>query len=138
MAYFIGDVGVSTWMQLRAIATVSAAYPTPPPSPVVTDHNQVWPASVAYLKTIEGNGLLRVGPPFSNPNTFYFTANTPPIDDFFYADGFSDPYPDELTGRTVTTAGSTFTITAAMFAGGDTAGSGGSQPILVDWFEAIT
>lgn len=138
MAYFIGEGGLSTWMQLRAIATVSAAYPTPPPAPIITDHNQEWPASVAYLKTIEGNGLLRVGPPYSNPNGFYFTANTPPIDDFFFAEAFSDPTPEQLVGRTVTTAGSTFTITAAMFTGGEPVGSGGGPPLSVEWFEALT
>lgn len=136
MGFFIGvDAGVSTWLALRAVTGATTA--SPPPSPIIGNYNQEWPASPGYLKTVEGNGLLRIGPPVSTP-AFIFNDNTPPIDDFFFAEGFSDPYPEDLVGRTVTTAGSAFTITAAMFTGGTSVGSGGAPPISVDWFTAIT
>lgn len=136
MGFIIGqDLGYSTWRTMRAIAT--ATVPTPAPMPIIGNHNEQWPVSPAYLRTIEGNGMVRIGPPASYP-AFYFIKNTPPIEDFFYAEGFVEPYPEQLVGRIVTTTGSTFTITAATFTGGTSVGTGGDSPISVEWFQAMT
>ena len=122
---------------------VGATIPPPPfpdPSPVFGDHNQEWPASAAWLKTIEGNGLMRVSTPAVTGPGFIFTPSfsDPPGPDFFSANNFPEPYPEQLTGRGVTTAGSAFTILAEAFDGFQEAGSGGDPPISVEWFEAIS
>lgn len=125
---------------MRSIATASvppAPFP-PPPNPFVGNHNQEWAAYPGYLKTIEGNGFLRIATPVTGTAFFAFIPNDPPFDDFFYADSFPEPYPEQLVGRTVTTTGSSFSITAAAFIGGQPAGINGDNPISVEWFQALT
>lgn len=120
---------------MRTIAAVNSNTPMPPT--FVTDHNSEYPAWNGFLRTIEGNGLIRIGPPASGP-LFQLYENEPPLNDFFSAFNFPDPYPEDLVGRNVTTAGSTFTITAEAFTAAQEAGSGGAPPITVEWFEALT
>jgi hypothetical protein len=140
MGYVIGTGPFpSTWRSMRTI--VVATIPPPPfpnPSPVFGDHNEEYPASAGYLKTVEGNGLMRIGTPAASIPAFIFTPNDPPLNDFFSADAFVEPYPEQLVGRGVTTAGSAFTITADAFTGAQDAGPGGEPPISVEWFEAIS
>ena len=141
MGYIIGTGPFpSTWKSMRTI--VLATIPRPPfpdPSPVFGDHNQEWPASARYLKTIEGNGFIRISTPAVSGPEFIFFANDAPFEDKFTAANFPEPYPEELVGRGVTTAGSAFTITAAAFDPlGQDCGFGGEPPISVDWFEAIS
>jgi len=141
MGYIIGTgTFPSTWCSMRTI--VGATIPPPPfpdPSPVFGDHNQEWPVSARYLKTIEGNGLLRISTPAVSTPEFIFFANTAPFEDTFTASSFPEPYPEQLLGRGVTTTGSAFTITVDAFdPAGQDAGLGGEPPISVEWFEALT
>jgi hypothetical protein len=142
MGYVIGTgTFPSTWLAMRTLVT--ATVPPPPfpnPFPVFGDHNQEWPVSAAWLKTIEGNGLIRISTPAVSGPAFIFAPSQtdPPGPDFFSANNFAEPYPEQLTGRGVTTAGSAFTILAEAFDGIQEAGSGGQPPISVEWFEAIT
>ena len=130
----------STWCSMRTI--VGATIPPPPfpdPFPVLADHNQEWPASATYLKTIEGNGLMRVSTPAVTGPGFLFTPVDAPFNDVFQAVSFPEPYVEQLTGRNVTTVGSAFTITAEAFdPEGQEAGMGGEPPLSVEWFEAIS
>ena len=143
MGYIIGtDTFPSTWFAMRTIvAGVGAPPPAPPPpAPILGMHNLEWPASPAYLKTIEGNGFIRVSTPAVSGPAFQAAFRDPPLNDSFYAVNFAEPYPEQLVGRGVTTAGSAFTITADAFdnPAGQDAGSGGEGPISVEWFEAIS
>lgn len=140
MGYIVGSGAFpSTWRSMRTIVT--ATVPPPPfpnPSPVIADHNEEWPASAAYLKTIEGNGLIRIATPAASTPGFFFTPNNPPFDDYFVAGPFVEPYPDQLFGRTVTTVGSSFSIVLSAFDVGQNAGMNGDNPISVEWFQALT
>jgi hypothetical protein len=142
MGYVIGSgTFPSTWLSMRTIVTgVGAPPPAPPPAlPIIADHNQEWPASPAYLKTIEGNGFIRISTPGVSGPAFQASFQDPPLNDRFYAVNFADPYPEELVGRGVTTAGSAFIITVDAFdVLGQDAGSGGEGPISVEWFTALT
>jgi hypothetical protein len=142
MGYVIGTgTFPSTWCSMRAIAGASTPPPPfPNPSVVIGDHNEEYPASAGYLKTIEGNGLMRIATPFVSGMMFTFipTESDPPGPDFFSANNFAEPYPEQLTGRGVTTAGSAFTILPEAFDGFQEASSGGEPPISVEWFEALT
>lgn len=141
MGYIVGTGGFpSTWLSMRSIATASVPplpYPQPP-NPSVGSHNLEWAAYPGYLKTIEGNGFLRIATPATSTAIFDFYPNDPPADDFFLAYPFPDPYPELLVGRTVTTTGSSFSITADAFTSAQNAGTGGENPISVEWFEALT
>jgi hypothetical protein len=83
---------------------------------------------------------MRVSTPAVSGPEFIFipTESDPPGPDFFSANNFPEPYPEQLTGRGVTTAGSAFIILAESFDGFQEAGSGGEPPISVEWFEAIS
>lgn len=136
MGDFIGDSTLtSTWCSVRAIVN---NFDAPPLTPTLGDHNQVWPAGTKFLRTIEGNGLIRANVSASLPE-IKFIENTAPLDDVFIADNFADPYPVDLVGRTVTTSSSSFAIVAAAFTGGQPAGTGGTIPVTsVDWFQNIS
>lgn len=141
MGYIVGTGAFpSTWLNMRSIATASvppAPFP-PPPNAFVGNHNQEWAAYPGYLRTIEGNGFLRLATPATSSAFFAFIPNDPPFDDFFYASSFPDPYPELLVGRTVTTTGSSFSIIADAFTSVQNAGTGGENPISVEWFQALT
>ena len=141
MGYVIGTGPFpSTWRSMRTIAgSLIPPPPYPQPGPVVIgDHNVEYPASPAYLKTIEGNGLLRIPTPATPEVKFFFLPADPPFNDSFYATGFAEPYVEQLIGKTVTTMGSAFTITADAFISAQEAGSGGENPITVEGFQALT
>jgi len=144
MGYIIGtDTFPSTWISMRTIVGGVAAAPPapPPPEPILAMHNQEWPASPAYLKTIEGSGFIRVSTPAVSGPAFIFGSGSdedPPVPDTFSAINFAEPYPEQLTGKNVTTVGSAFIILAEAFDGIQEAGSGGQPPISVEWFEAIS
>jgi len=136
MGYIIGEYSYpATWRAIRSVVSNFDATPSPPTS---GDHNVAYPASAAWLKTTEGNGLLR------NQHTLggqeiRFTQNTPPTSDTLRLEYFYDPYPDDLLGQTVTTSTSSFTIIAGHFTGGAAAGVGGTTPVLtIGYLENIT
>ena len=136
MGYIIGDDSLtSTWCSVRRVVS---NYNAPPLTPVFGDHNQEWPAGTAYLKTIEGNGLIRGNVVQGGPEIF-FTEQATPIEDYFRADGFVEPYPADMVGNTVQTSTSAFTLIIDAFDLGQTAGTGGTSPVTdFEWFENIS
>lgn len=136
MGEIIGQTGYpSTWCTLRTIVN---NFDAPPLTPTFGSHNQEWPAGTKFLKTIEGNGLLRHPLGVSGPE-LRFIENTAPIEDFFSFPFLSEPYTEQLVGRTATTSSSSFTITADAFTGGQPAGLNGTSPVTsVEWFQDIS
>ena len=136
MGYIIGETTYpATW---RAIRSVVSNFDVTPASPTFGDHNASYPAGAAWLKTVEGNGLLRQQHTIL-AQEIRFTQNTPPANDSLRLEYFQDPDPADLVGRTVTTSTSSFAIVAGHFTGGAAAGTGGTTPVLtVDWLEDIS
>jgi hypothetical protein len=109
-----------------------------PVTPVFGDNNQEYPAGAYFMKTIEGNGLIR-GNVLQGGPEIYFTENTAPIEDYFRADGFVDPYPSDMVGLTVMTSSSSFTIIIDAFDLGQSAGTGGTSPVTdLEWFVNVS
>ena len=82
------------------------------------------------MKTTAGNGLLRNLHTLGNPTVEYTAMSNPP-DDIFEMQDFTDPYPVDLIGKTVTTSTNSFAIVAGHFdPGGASAGTGGTTPVL--------
>ena len=136
MGYIIGvDVETSTWLSVRTVVVNVDATPV---TAVIADNNQEYPAGAYYMKTIEGNGLIRMNVVSSGP-TINFSENTAPIEDYFIADGFVDPYPADMVGNTVQTSTSSVTLIIDAFDLGQTAGLGGTSPVTdMEWFENIS
>ena len=136
MGYVIGvDVETSTWLSVRTLVINADATPV---TAVFGDNNQEYPAGAYYMKTIEGNGLIRMNVVSSGP-TINFSENTAPIEDYFIADGFVDPYPEDMVWLTVETSTSSFTLIIDAFDLGQTAGLGGTSPVTdMEWFENIS
>lgn len=138
MGYIIGEFSYrSTWRAVRGVVTNTNV--TPVPLLITGDHNLELPASSYFLKTVAGTGFMRT------PHNYFggeiiFTQNTPPATDNLWLLNFSDPYPVDLVGRTVTTSTSSFSIVAGHFdPGGAAAGTGGTTPVLtVDWFTNVS
>ena len=137
MGYLIGETAFpATWQAVRAVVVNTDVTPL---TPTFGSHNSEYPAGTAWLQTVEGTGLLRNKHNVGFPE-IDFTQNTPPATDNLFLENFSDPYPVDLVGRTVTTSTSSFAIVAGHFnPGGAAAGTGGTTPVLtVDWLENIT
>lgn len=136
MGYIIGETTYpATW---RAIRSVVLNVDVTPSYPTFGDHNEAYPASAAWLKTTEGNGLLRQQHIFGG-GEIRFSQNIPPTNDSLRLEYFNDPYPVDLLGQTVTTSTSSFTIIAGHFTGGDAAGVGGTTPVLtIGYLQNIT
>lgn len=136
MGYVIGvDVETSTWCSVRSVVGNSDATPLPV---VFGNHNQEYPAGAYFIKTIEGNGLIRMNVVSSGPY-IDFSEQTAPIEDYFIAGGFVDPYPADMVGNTVQTSTSSFTLIIDAFDIGQTAGLGGTSPVTdFQWFENIS
>jgi hypothetical protein len=128
MGYIIGETTYpATW---RAIRSVVSNFDVPGGAPTFGNHNSAYPAGAKWLKTTAGNGLLRQLHNIGSP-TVKFTVGSYPPDDFFEMQDFSDPYPVDLVGKTVTTSSSSFAIIAGHFdPGGASAGTGGTTPVL--------
>jgi hypothetical protein len=135
MGDIIGESSLpSTWCSVRAIVVNSNATPA---TPIFGDHNQEYPSGTRFLKTIEGNGLLSHPLGFSTPGLI-FIENTAPIEDFFEFGFLSDPYAQQMVGRTAATSSSSFVITADAFNGGQQAGLNGTSPVTsIDWFQNL-
>ena len=135
MGYIIGDDSTtSTWCSVRRVVVNTDATPV---TPVIGEHNQEYPAGAFYIKTIEGNGLIRGNVGQGGPQISFF-ENTAPIEDYFIADGFVEPYPDDMVGNTVQTSTSAFTLIIDAFDLGQSAGTGGTSPVTdFEWFENI-
>lgn len=136
MGYIIGvDVETLTWVSTRRVVTNTDATPV---TPVFGDHNQEYPAGAFFMKTIEGNGLIR-GNVLQGGPEIYFFEQTAPIEDFFQAAGFVEPYPEDMVGNTVQTSTSAFTLIIDAFDLGQTAGTGGTSPVTdFEWFENVS
>ena len=136
MGYIIGDDSLtSTWCSVRRIVVNTNATPV---TAVYGDHNQEYPAGAFFIKTILGNGLIRGNVLQGGPEIF-FTENPAPIEDYFRADGFVEPYPADMVGNTVQTSTSAFTLIIDAFDLGQSAGTGGTSPVTdFEWFENIT
>lgn len=143
MGEFIADSSLySSWGKLR-VAVATNNEDAPPL--VLADFNTEYPAGNYWMRTIEGNGFIRIRSlPLAFP-AFSFTEVTPPpplpdSPDFFSATGFVEPYPSILLGKAVNTASSAFNITDLAFEpGGQEAGEGGELPILsVELFQFLT
>ena len=108
-----GETGYSTWGKLRQLTGT-----TNPGTPFVasTLHNTEYAAGNVWLKTIEGNGFVRLSR-FASPGASlnFYGSDDPEIQDFFNSFGFVEPHEDTLLGKTVTTAGGAFTIGADAF-----------------------
>lgn len=135
MGYIIGESSTyATWLRLRRLGITNNTG-TPP----ITGgaFNQVFPSGNYFLKTQQGNGFTR-----SYLNASYRFEKTlgPPQEDTIYVFGFAEPDNETVIGQTVTTTGSSFTITAdAFLPGGQTVGTGGNLPITsVQYFEFLT
>jgi hypothetical protein len=136
MGYIIGvDSETLTWVSTRRVVGNFNA----PPQPVIYgDHNQEYPAGPKHLKTIEGNGLIR-GNVLQGGPEIYFSEQTAPIEDYFLASGFVEPYPEDMVGNTVQTSTSAFTLIIDAFDLGQTAGTGGTSPVTdFEWFENVS
>jgi hypothetical protein len=136
MGYFIGvDVETLTWVSTRKVVINVDATPV---TPVIADYNQEYPAGAYFIKAIEGNGLIRANVLAGGPQ-INFTENTAPIEDYFIADGFVDPYPEDMVGNTVQTSTSAFILIIDAFDTGQTAGLDGTSPVTdFEWFENIS
>jgi hypothetical protein len=136
MGYIIGQYShPRTWRACRSFLSNNDATPS---TNIFGIHNEEVGAGPGYLKTIEGNGLLRKKHT-SGGQEMLFYQNTPPVNDFLRLVDFNDPYPVDLVGRNVTTSTSSFAIVAGHFVVGAAAGTGGTKPVLtVEWFENIT
>lgn len=135
MGDFIGESSLTTWCVLRSVVLNTGAPYLPA---VIADYNREFPDGTTYLKTIEGNGLLRIRTGAVGPE-IYFTEQTAPIEDYFRADGFVEPYPEKMVGLTVQTSTSAFDIIIDAFDLGQTAGTGGTSPVTsVEWFENVS
>jgi hypothetical protein len=139
MGYIIGvDSETPTWRSNRQVVS-NFDVPDDPANPtVIADHNQEYPAGPKYLKTIEGNGFIRANV-LQGGAGIYFFENTAPIEDRFLADGFVDPYPEDMVGRTVDTSTSSFILIIDAFDLGQPAGLGGTKPVTeIEWFENLS
>jgi hypothetical protein len=139
MGYIIGiESTTPTWCHLRDVVN-NFDVPTDPANPTVFgDYNREFPAGAKYLKTVEGNGLLRIRTEAGGPE-IDFSEQTAPIEDYFIAGGFVEPYPEDMVGRTVETSTSSFTLIIDAFDIGQTAGLGGTSPVTdMEWFENLT
>jgi len=86
----------------------------------------------------EGVGLIR-GNVLQGGPEIYFFEQTAPIEDFFQAAGFVEPYPSDMVGNTVQTSTSAFTLIIDAFDLGQTAGTGGTSPVTdFEWFENVS
>jgi hypothetical protein len=137
MGYIIGvDSETRTWRSTRS--PVGNSDVTPSPNPFIGDHNTEYPAGAYWMKTIEGNGLLRSNVVSGLPG-IDFSENTAPIEDYFIAGGFVDPYPEDMVGNTVQTSTSAFILIIDAFDTGQTAGLDGTSPVTdFEWFENIS
>ena len=137
MGFIIGETTYpATWRAVRAIVTnINATGGTA----TFGNHNATFTAGPKWMKTTAGNGLLKNVHTIGGP-AVQFTVGSYPPDDFFWMSDFSDPYPVDLLGRTVTTSSNSFAIIAGHFdPGGASAGTGGTSPVLtVDWLEDIS
>lgn len=137
MGYIIGETTYpATWQAVRGVVVNTDVTPL---TPTFGSHNSEYPAGTYFIKTVDGTGLLRNKHNIGFPE-IDFTQNTPPATDNLFLENFSDPYPVDLVGRTVTTSTSSFAIVAGHFnPGGDAAGTGGTTPVLtVDWFANVS
>jgi len=136
MGYIIGvDVETRTWVSTRRVVTNTNATPV---TAVYGDHNQEYPAGAFFMKAIDGNGFIR-GNVLSGGPEIYFSEQTAPIEDYFLASGFVDPYPEDMVGLTVQTSSSAFTIIIDAFDLGQQAGTGGTSPVTeIEWFENLS
>ena len=139
MGYFIGvDVETPTWRSNRQVVGNFDVPPDPANPTVIADHNTEYPAGPEYLKTIEGNGLIRANV-IQGGAEINFSENTAPIEDYFIADGFVDPYPEDMVGNTVQTSTSAFVLIIDAFDTGQAAGLDGTSPVTdFEWFENIS
>jgi hypothetical protein len=136
MGYFIGvDSETPTWASTRRVVNNTDATPV---TPIIDDYNREYPAGAYYIKTIEGNGFIR-GNVLSGGPEINFSENTAPTEDYFIADGFVDPYPEDMVGNTVQTSTSAFILIIDAFDTGQTAGLDGTSPVTdFEWFENIS
>ena len=135
MGDFIGTSSVATWGSLRDVVN---NFDAPPLTVKIGDYNIEYPAGTKYMKTIEGNGLLRRASGVGGPE-INFSESTAPIEDFFIAGGFSDPYPENMVGKTVQTSTSSFVLIIDAFDTGQAAGIDGTSPVTdMEWFEDIS
>ena len=135
MGDFIGTSSVSTWGTLRDVVN---NFDVPPLTVIIGDYNIEYPAGTKYMKTIEGNGLLRRASG-SGGAEINFSEQTAPIEDSFIAGGFPEPYPEDMVGKTVQTSTSSFVLIIDAFDTGQTAGLGGTSPVTdMEWFENIS
>ena len=136
MGYIIGvDSETRTWVSTRRVVTNTDATPV---TPVLGDNNTEYPAGAFFMKTIEGNGFIRGNVAQGGPE-IDFSENTAPIEDYFIADGFVDPYPEDMVGNTVQTSTSAFILIIDAFDTGQTAGLDGTSPVTdFEWFENIS
>jgi len=139
MGYIIGiESTTPTWGNLREVVLNFDVPPDPANPTVFGDYNREYPAGANYLKTIEGNGFIRVRTEAGGPY-IDFSEQTAPIEDYFIAGGFVEPYPEDMVGRTVETSTSSFTLIIDAFDIGQTAGLGGTSPVTeMEWFENLT
>jgi hypothetical protein len=136
MGYIIGvDSETPTWASTRRVVTNTDATPV---TPVFADNNLEYPAGAFFMKTIEGNGFIRGNVVQGGPGIYFF-ENTAPIEDYFLADGFVDPYPEDMVGNTVQTSTSAFILIIDAFDTGQAAGLDGTSPVTdFEWFENIS
>ena len=135
MGDFIGTSSVATWGSLRDVVN---NFDAPSLTVKIGDYNIEYPAGTKYMKTIEGNGLLRRASGVGGPE-INFSESTAPIEDFFIAGGFSDPYPENMVGKTVQTSTSSFVLIIDAFDTGQAAGIDGTSPVTdMEWFEDIS
>ena len=136
MGYIIGvDSETPTWVSTRRVVTNTDATPV---TLVFGDNNLEYPAGAFFMKTIEGNGFIRGNVVQGGPE-INFSESTAPVEDYFIAGGFVDPYPEDMVGNTVQTSTSAFVLIIDAFDLGQTAGLGGTSPVTeMEWFENLS
>lgn len=113
MGDIIGGVtGYSTWARLRQAAGTNN--PDTPPL-VGGDYNTEYPSGNYFLKTTEGNGLIRTGGFFRPGASFTLIKTTPESVGIFYCVGFVEPNNETLLGKLVSMTDGSFNIAPEAF-----------------------
>lgn len=136
MGYIIGESAFPTWSRLRIAPPTNNAGN---PGYGGGQYNLEYPAGNYFMRTIEGNGFVRILGSAAAIPQFELTKANPTDPGFFYCYGFVEPDNDTILGKTVTMTGGSFAITADAFTTGQNVGTAPDLPFTaVELFEFLT
>jgi hypothetical protein len=137
MGDIIGGVtGYSTWATLRQAAGTN----NPDTPPLVTgDYNREYPSGNYFLKTTEGNGLIRTGGFFRPSAGFALYKSNPENPGIFYCGGFVEPDNETILDKVVSMTDGSFDIEPEAFTDGQDVGTDPKLPFTgVELFTFLT